>query len=274
MLCSMMSHTLPGALSCFCEIADRIGGRTPVVFLDYDGTLTPIVEHPEDAVLSPSMRQVVQRLAEKCAVAIISGRDLDDVRLRVGLENIFYAGSHGFDIAGPAGFHVRHQAGEAYVPALDALEVALGDALCDLPGVQIERKRYAVAVHYRRVAEDQVPRVEAAVDWCLAKHRELRKTHGKKVFDIQPAIDWHKGRAVEWLLEAIGLDRAASFALYLGDDLTDEDAFAAVGRSLTGTGILVVDPAQPRETAAEFGLPCVNEVAMFLDRLTDAVRNS
>jgi len=95
---------IPSALDCVQEIAghsDRLG-----VFLDYDGTLTPIISHPQDAWLTDSMRQTLRELAGSLPVAVLSGRDLHDVRRRVDIDGIVYAGSHGFDIAGAGG--LRH----------------------------------------------------------------------------------------------------------------------------------------------------------------------
>src|SRR5216117_3716279 len=105
---------IPSALEHVQEIAGR-SGRV-AVFLDYDGTLTPIVSQPENAWLSDSMRQTLQELAAQTPVAILSGRDLDDVRQRVNIDNVVYAGSHGFDIAGPR--DLRSQVATEFLPTL------------------------------------------------------------------------------------------------------------------------------------------------------------
>src|SRR5882724_4179856 len=128
---------IPSALEHVQEIA-RSGDRL-AVFLDYDGTLTPIVSHPQDAWLSDSMRQTLRSLAARVPVAILSGRDLDDVRGRVHVDGIVYAGSHGFDIAGAGG--LRRELGAAYLPVLDTAETELREALDEIPGAQLERKR-------------------------------------------------------------------------------------------------------------------------------------
>src|SRR5215510_16384450 len=109
---------IPSGLEHVQEIA-RSGDRL-AVFLDYDGTLTPIVSHPEDAWLPESMRETLRSLAGRLPVAILSGRDLDDVRGRVLVDGIVYAGSHGFDIAGAGG--VRRELGAACLSVLDAAE--------------------------------------------------------------------------------------------------------------------------------------------------------
>jgi alpha,alpha-trehalase len=250
------------------EIRRRIAGKRPAVFLDYDGTLTPIVERPELAVLSAETRQVVEDLASLCALAVISGRDLADVKILVGVEGICYAGSHGFDIEGPAGQHISVRQGEEFLPQLDELELRLRDRLRDVEGSQIERKRFSIAVHYRRVATERAAEVERAVDEELERLPQLRKTLGKKVFDLQPRIDWHKGKALLQLLAALHLDRADVLPVFLGDDLTDEDAFEAIaGR---GVGIVVRDEVRP--TAAEFALESAAEVRRFLAVLAGILR--
>lgn len=252
--------------------ADRLdviapGGRPPAVFLDYDGTLTPIVDRPEDAWLDPSMRNTLERLSQRCRLAILSGRDLPDVRRRVGLDHIWYAGSHGFDIAGPAGERMEYREGVRYLPALDAAEQALIDSLGAMAGCQVERKRFAIAVHYRRVAEGDVAEVKRRVDAVHSSHAGLRLAPGKKVIELRPDIEWHKGTALRWLMKTLGLDPGRVTVLYIGDDATDEDAFAELAN--TGAGILVADADRP--TRARYRLEDPAAVQDFLDRLTDAL---
>lgn len=250
---------IPSALEHVQEIARRSG--RPAIFLDYDGTLTPIVSHPEKALLSDSMRQAVQALATHASVAILSGRDLDDVRQRVNIGAIVYAGSHGFDIAGPRG--LRKEMAAEFLPRLDMVEKELGKQLAGIAGAHVERKRFSIAAHYRNVNESDVPKVERAVNEVAARHRELRKMDGKKVYELLPDIDWDKGKAVLWLLENLGLGRRKVRPIYIGDDRTDEDAFRAVGQC--GVGILVSEQLRP--TAANYSLKDPAEVERFLREL-------
>src|SRR6478752_5155364 len=113
-----ITSMIPSALEHIQEIGRR--GDRLAVFLDYDGTLAPIVSHPEEASLSESMRRTLRSLAARLPVAILSGRDLADVRGRVLVDGIVYAGSHGFDIAGAGG--LRRELGVAYLAVLDAAE--------------------------------------------------------------------------------------------------------------------------------------------------------
>ena len=250
---------IPSALEHVQEIArssDRLA-----VFLDYDGTLTPIVSHPQDAWLSDSMRQTLRLLVARVPVAILSGRDLDDVRGRVHVDGLVYAGSHGFDIAGGGG--LRRQLGAAYLPVLHTAETELREALDDIPGAQLERKHFSVAAHYRNVNESDAFRVALAVDAVAARHRQLRRIDGKKVYELLPDIDWNKGKAVLWLLETLDLVRGKVLPIFIGDDRTDEDAFRALEKR--GFGILVSE--QPQVTAASYWLKNPEKVERFLREL-------
>lgn len=250
---------IPSALKNVQEIARH--GHRPAVFLDYDGTLTPIVSHPGKALLSDSMRETLQALATRTSVAILSGRDLDDVRQRVNIAAIVYAGSHGFDIAGPGG--LRKQVAAEFLPKLDMVEKELGKKLAGVPGAHLERKRFSIAAHYRNVKESDVPKLERAVSEAAARHPELRTIAGKKVYELQPNIDWDKGRALMWLLESLRFDQQEMFPIYIGDDVTDEDAFRAVHHR--GAGIVVSE--EPRPTAASYSLKDPKEVERFLRKL-------
>jgi trehalose 6-phosphate phosphatase len=127
----------------------------------------------------------------------------------------------------------------------------------------VERKRYAVAVHYRQVAEAEVPEVERRVAEALTRFPTLRQTGGKKIFELRPQLDWDKGRAVAWLEEELGLKGPQLLTIYIGDDLTDEDAFRQVRGY--GLGILVRDEARP--TRAHYALEHPGEVREFLQAL-------
>ena len=255
---------LPSALEHVQEIAAP-SGRV-AVFLDYDGTLTPIVSHPENAWLSDSMRQVVLELAARVPVAILSGRDLDNIRRCVNIDGIVYAGSHGFDIAGPRG--LRRQLATEFLPKLDMAEKELHEALDGISGARLERKRFSIAAHYRNVSENDVAKVQRAVATVAARQRELRRIDGKKVYELLPDIDWDKGKAVLWLLETPGLKEGNVRPIYIGDDRTDEDAFRALEQR--GIGILVSEQLQP--TAARYALKGPWEVERFLRTLTIRLR--
>jgi len=261
---------LPSALQRVNDIYGRLAGRTLAVFLDYDGTLTPIVRRPEDAELSKNMRQIIGKLAAHCPVAIVSGRDLKDVRERVGLEQLYYAGSHGFDIAGPDGKRREHPEGSRLLPEIDRAEKTLQKRLASVNGCRVERKKFAVAVHYREVAAEDVPAVEQVVRAVHAERSGLRMSGGKKIFELQPDVEWHKGRAVRWLLEdALDLGCSAVMPVYIGDDVTDEDAFREIRND--GIGIRVDDTGAD-DSAARYRLRDPQEVRQFLLKLADKLQ--
>jgi trehalose 6-phosphate phosphatase len=266
---------LPSALDQWGNIGDNITsqlkGKRLAVFLDYDGTLTPIAARPEMAVLAEEMRETVRSLAELCPVAIVSGRDRLDVEQLVQIESLIYAGSHGFDIAGPEGGEIEFEQGSSFLASLDQAEQAFSQELSAVTGARIERKKFSIAVHFRGVARQDEARVEPIVDAVLARSPDLRKGLGKKVFELQPGIDWHKGKAVLWLLEALGLNADDVVPVYVGDDVTDEDAFRALA-SQTQHGIGIVVTETPRPTAAQYSLKSTDEVQTFLHQLSAMLR--
>lgn len=254
----------PGALDALPEILATIGQRDLAVFLDYDGTLTPIVQRPDLALMPDATRAVLLRLARLCTVAVISGRDLQDVRQRVGVQGICYAGSHGFDILAPAGSGAQAPPqAVASVPDLDRAESLLRERLSTVEGSLLERKRFGLAVHYRMVDPQRAAEVEAAVDAALQGSRRLRKAHGKMVFELLPDIAWHKGAALDSLRTSLRLNHADAVSMYLGDDVTDEDAF----RVLSGDDVGIVVMDKPRPTSARYQLADPQAVCDFLAAL-------
>ena len=245
-------------------------GRRPAVFLDYDGVLTPIVERPSDAVITDHMQAVVRALAGRCPVCVVSGRDRAVVYELSGLEDLVVAGSHGFDIHDPAVGTIHHDASEGFEDLVAAVTREVTDAADAVEGTLVEPKHASVALHYRAVAPAEHERVQEIVDAVLAAHPdELRVTPGKFVHEIQPRIDWDKGRAVLHLLEVLDLTGDDVVPIYLGDDVTDEDAFRALAERGGGLGVLVIDPADAaaRRTDAAAVLSSVDDVETFLDGL-------
>jgi len=340
-----------------------------LIYLTDDGTLTPIIEVPSEAKLSAHMRQIVEKVSLKFPTAIITGRSITTIRDFVRLNTLYYAGSHGFDIRQPGGDNVICQVGGEFLPLLRKARDNLSALLASVPGSLVEDNKYSVSVHYRRIPVNYWEQVEAFVDKELKKYKgKLKKGHGKMVFEIRANLDWHKGKAVRYLLRTLEakpeekqpldpgrfvasnsngeVDTASDsasdstsdskqtkrlspkrnlmlikkptpnstssqiaptptpkpsiegktsvsseasspgsyatlsaastvtapqdlFAIYIGDDTTDEDAFRELVSSGRGIGIRVLsagsDKKQP--TAASFVLNSVNQVADFLAKI-------
>ncbi|BBU24042.1 hypothetical protein MYXE_38320 [Mycobacterium xenopi] len=210
-------------------------------------------------------------LTAQCPVAVLSGRDLADVRQRIGLPGIWYAGSHGFELTGPDGEHHQNDEAAATIPVLQRAAAELGEQLHHIPGVVVEHKRFGVAVHYRNAARDRVGEVLAAVR-AAGQRRVLRVTTGREVIELRPNVDWDKGKTLRWVLGHIR-DAASGrvVPVYLGDDITDEDAFDAVHDD--GIAIVVRHREDgDRPTAAQYGLDNPRQVVQFTELLARQIR--
>jgi len=259
-------EALPDALARLDDVMAEIADRRVALFLDFDGTLAPIVDHPDRAAVPEETRALLADVASRRAVAVVSGRDLDDLRSRIDVDDVYYAGSHGFRLAGPDGWSREQPRARAFLPALEEAAKALEEALATREGVEIERKRYAVAVHHRRApadAEEEVRREVEAV--CERSDGALRVGEGRSVLELRPAIDWDKGSAVGWMREELGLAGADVCPVYLGDDVTDEDAFRVVAED----GLAVVVRGRSGRTRARYALADPAAVGRFLARLDE-----
>lgn len=261
---------LPSALTHSGDIRQRLAGKRPAVFLDYDGTLTPIVDRPELAVMTPSMRETVRVLATVCPTAIVSGRGLADVAALVKLDELIYSGNHGFEISVPGESKVHNEKGRPFMEAVTGISRDIERRIGDIDGSIVENKTYSLSVHYRLVAPERVAEIENIVDAAISDYPKLHKRHGKKVFEIRPKIDWDKGKAVLLLLQTLHLDGDDVVPIYVGDDVTDEDAF----RALKGRGIGVLVGTEARESTADYTLHDTDETQRFLHMLTDVARGS
>jgi alpha,alpha-trehalase len=240
-----------------------LDGKNLVFFLDYDGTLTPIVDRPDLAVISQEAKEVLENLSKKYTVAIVSGRSREDVESLVGLKGICFAGSHGFDIRGPKISMIEPRAKET-IPLITDIVKVLQEKLKDIPGILIEEKRFSVAVHYRLVDEAKyLSLVKGLVDELVSSNVKLRLMQGKKVYEILPAIDWDKGQAIRWLVKALNTSWDKDSIIYIGDDTTDEDAFRTI--RTRGTTILVSESC--KESAADFFVSNPKEVKKLFEKI-------
>jgi trehalose 6-phosphate phosphatase len=208
------------------------GGR--LLFLsDFDGTLAPLAPEPGQVELPAATRDNLRALARspRARVGILSGRALDDIRRRVGLPELIYGGCHGLEVDGP-GVAFRHPEAERHRARLAELVDELRGRLAELPGVRVESKGLAVALHYRNAPPGTAERLSRVAAQSLRRSPDLTLLRGKKVIEILPAVGWDKGECARWIRERVfGAATGDVATLYLGDDETDEHAFAALASS-------------------------------------------
>lgn len=210
-----------------------IVGAAPniLLFLDFDGTLVPIVSDPDKACLQRETRLVLETLTrqKRLRMVVISGRSLEDLSARVDLPGVVLAGNHGLEIRGGS-MQFLEPAADRMRPILAAQAEVFKRSLCQIPGVQVENKGLTLSIHYRRVPADLRRRVVDRVRHSVRGDDRYRLTEGKKVLEVRPSVDWHKGKAVHWIRSQIA---CPALPIYIGDDSTDEDAFSALPDGVT-----------------------------------------
>ncbi len=261
-------------LSVWPRIAEQIQKAEHVLLLsDYDGTLTPIVEKPDLAILPEDVRGQLETLVNqpRITVGVISGRALADLKQRVNLTGLIYAGNHGFEIEGPGWSFINPIAGEIR-PFFHVLHQVLSLALGTIKGTLVENKGVTLSVHYRAVKEDEALQVRTVVERAthsLMAYGKIKVTHGKKVYELRPAVDWDKGKAIRWLMKKYGQGgrQPGLLPIFLGDDLTDEDGFQSIERY--GQGVSVHVGESNHTSAAQYYLNSPDEVSEFLEKMVE-----
>ena len=257
---------MPHLLNVWPQVRRQLDQAARVLLLlDYDGTLTQIAPRPELATLPPETRQAVSRLhrRERYAVGLVSGRGLDDLMGMVDLPGLIYAGNHGLEIRGP-GRDFIHPAAAQWRPELDKLLNALRENLAGYAGVLVEGKGLTLSVHYRLTPPELRPPLQAVFEETVAAAQaagQVRVTRGKEVLEVRPAVDWDKGKAI---IRIAADFPPGTLPVFFGDDLTDEDGFAAV-HQLNGISVLVGPARQP--TCAMYRVDSPREVTQTLTLL-------
>ena len=262
------SQYIPDLFTAREKFAGALEDKIPVFFFAYDGTLTPIINDPDKAYIGDHTRSLLDDLARTYTVAAVSGRDMMDIKQFIKLDNLIYAGSHGFRISGPNDLYMIHEKAVELLPHLDAMEQELKDTVeKEIPGTYVERKHFAIAIHYRNAPPKSYRQVVQVANNLIAGDKKFKKGRGKKILEIKPALDWHKGKAIEWIMNKLEYSYPDKYVpLYVGDDITDEDGFRAL--SDDGIGILVGKHSQL--SAAQYHLKDVNHVDEFLDYLVNS----
>lgn len=227
------------------------------------------MREPEQAWLPPEVRTNLGLLAQspRVRVGILSGRDLHDLRARVGVPEVIYAGCHGLEVEGP-GISFRHPEAEAQGQTLRAITQSLSLRIASIPGARVEPKALSVAVHYRNAPPGTVGRLEILLERAIQQRRSrLRILRGKKVIEILPRVRWNKGECALWIRDRILAALPPSLTmLYMGDDRTDELAFEV----LTGKATTVKVGSEQTRSAAAYRLHDVAEAQRLLSELAGA----
>lgn len=230
-----------------------------LVALDFDGTLAPIMDDPDAPEITRANRRAVERLVDHpdTLVAVVSGRQLADLRPRVGIEGIRYVGNHGLEYT-VDGEREVHPEAEARMDDLRAVRDELEDRLADMEGVHVEDKAVTLTVHYRRATDASAEEVTAIVNEVVDPVEGLKTGSGKMIVEVKPTVEWHKGAIVERLRDEVP---DSWQTVYVGDDTTDEDAFRVLGEG--DFGVLVGE----RATAADYRVSAQCEVSRLLNWL-------
>ncbi len=250
------------------EVRTWLGERPLLLVTDFDGTLSDLAPTPGEAVMSPEVSQTLRLVAQhpRTTLAVVSGRRMDDVRERTADVAPFVGGLHGLEIVGPsAGF--LHPALARVEPVIAEILARARIALAWCPDLVLEDKTYALTCHVRKVSADDAGRAlgqfveiaQPALDADL-----LRVLPGAQALELLPAVEWHKGKAVDWIRSVVDMGPTGGVGVvYLGDDRTDEDAFA----TLKDRGVAIGVGDRPHDHLIRFRLAGPASVGRFLDRL-------
>lgn len=231
------------------------------IFLDYDGTLATIARRPEEARLMPGVRPMLEMLAgiANATVAVISGRALEDLRSRVGASGLIYSGNHGLEISWRGGRFV-HPGAAGRREGLVQLAREIESRCASCPGATVEFKGLTATVHFRRVTAEDRPRLCRLVRKVAAAHGNgFVVRRGRCSLEIRPDVPWGKGEAVHFISTRLSVP--GSLAICVGDDRTDEDAFAALPDGIT------VRVGRWQASAARYSVRDAAQVRHFLEWL-------
>ncbi len=242
-----------------------------ILFLDYDGTLTPIAQSPWQAVLSQENKELIEGLVKipVFQVVIISGRTLVDIKQMVAIEGVIYIGNHGWEIEGSS-MHFESLVPVQVSSIMEKIKYELMAQLSDIKGAFVEDKGMTLSVHYRMVGREEevlVRRIFEHICMPYRRQNEIKVLEGKKVLEIKPPVEWDKGKAALWLLrkQEVLNGRGNVLPVYIGDDSTDEDAFEA----LKNKGITALVGPPKRFSSAHYYLAQPQEVTELLKHMVD-----
>ena len=237
------------------------------LFLDFDGTIVPISSTPSAVHLPRYTHNLLRLLRDtgKCRIGIISGRPLQELIQTVKLDGLYYAGNHGFEIAGPR-FKFEYPFTKKQSKTLESITKQLSNSLKGVEGILIEDKRYTLSVHYRLVSLQNRIQVASLVENCVRNYENIRLTNGKMVLEIRPDVDWNKGKAVDLIRKNLP---SQGLSIYVGDDETDEDAFRMLADGIT----VRVGRVSDGSSSAKYYLESTDDVYVLLERILQNLRS-
>ena len=236
--------------------------------LDVDGTLAPIVESFDRAIVPLETQRAVAALAGRSSVhvALVSGRSAAVARRMVGVKNLWVAGNHGFEIEGPDGEDLADPGVHRFRDVITSAAARLAPLVSAMRGVIIENKAITLSVHWRMADPAIGPALREAVDQ-VAQPLGLRVTDGKRIFEIRPPALIDKGTAVLALAERLTSGRDDAAIMFAGDDVTDEDAIRALRAHHPRAVTVRILGEETSPTDAEFSLRDTHAMREFLDEL-------
>lgn len=246
-------------------LARRLRGAPALLLLDVDGTLAPLARLPEDAfVPAPTLAAVAALVAAPAThVALVSGRAAPDALRMVPVPGLWAVGNHGFETIAPDGTVTVDPAVSPWLAAIHAAALTLGEAAAAVPGARVEDKRLTLSFHYRLAAPGALPTLRDAVVRAGAQHG-LAFTEGKMVFELRPPVHVDKGTASVALARRLGALGPAGSLLFAGDDVTDEDASAALRAAAPHAVTIRIGEVPSAGTAAEFVAPTLESLRELL----------
>lgn len=240
------------------------------LFLDFDGTLSPIASIPSLARPVPGLRKILQQLSRnsRIRIAIISGRSLEDIKKKISVPGLIYAGNHGLELSSGS-FQLIHPSAQKKIPLMNEIAQRLKSVIQSVAGALLEHKTLTLSVHYRRVEKTKREHLQNAVLKTVSHYLEedlIKITWGKCVLEIRPNVRWDKAALIRWLLlrkHKFGIPKKP-FLVYFGDDETDESAFSEINQK---GGLSVKVGHEKTKTNAKFLIAHPKHVCLWLKQL-------
>lgn len=252
------------------DVLARLRGEPRLLFFDIDGTLAPLGERPEEARIPERTRATLDVLGAQARthMVMITGRSVADARRMLPGMHAWVIGNHGCEVSNPDGVIQVHPQVVAHRDAVASAARALAEVSAKVPGTMLEDKTWTLSLHYRLAADDAAEPLGMAAREVAAAHG-LRLTEGKKIYELRPSVGADKGTAaVQMAAELGGLSPHAA-VLFAGDDVTDEDAFAALRREAPHAVTVRISDVEPSvlRTSAEILAQDPAALADFLELL-------